>query len=442
MTPGVQFATRDPSVVRVSSDGRVWSVADGSTLLVVRAGALAESLQVTVAQARDSLVLSLPSRSPILSYPGDAPLGLACRAFDADGNLLPLAGALSSARGTVSGSTCGTAMARASGHDTLAVQAGPYRSTIPVIIAILPVVVSDPAIPLAVDSLPAGTTPWSPSLVRHPGGGLDLYVAAYRDADDDPGGKAGNLHRLFSSDGVHFQYSGVALRRDPAPCSPRGTGIENVAVVPRSDGPGWRMYFAAGSDACYGWQVFSAWSADQERWTPEAGIRISNGQALNPFDRGLPPWPAGEGMHLEQLDSGEWRMLVGSYERIEPRENRFQIIEWRSTDQLRWTYTGPVLTTRQVGPLARRSVYSPTVQEIAPGLQRMYFTGDNLDAPAGRSRIFSAVSADGMTWQVEAVVLGHAGINYYYSTLADGLLVFVRDVAGHRVLGGARIETR
>ena len=439
---GVQFATRDPAVARVSSDGRVWSVADGSTYLIVRADALAESLQVSVAQAKDSLVLSLQSDSPIISLPGDAPLPLSCRAFDAGGNLLALSNTLTTARGAVSGSTCETAIALASGHDTLTVQAGPYQSVIPVIVAILPAVLSDPAIPLAVDSLPTGTTPWSPSLVRHPGGGVDLYFTAYHDAADQPGGKAGDLHRLFSSDGIHFEYDGLVLRRDPVPCSPRGTGIENVAVVPRSEGGGWRMYFAAGSDACYGWQVFSARSTDQDQWTLEAGVRISNGRAITPLNRSLPPWPAGEGMHLELLESGEWKMLVGSYERIEPRENRFQIIDWRSSDQLNWAYTGPVLTTRQVGPLARRSVYSPTVQDIAPGLKRMFFTGDNLDAPGGRSRIFSAVSAEGTGWQVEGIVLGHAGVDYYYSTLVDSLLVFVRDVPGHRALGGVRIDTR
>jgi len=293
-------------------------------------------------------------------------------------------------------------------------------------------VLTDPAVPLDVDSLPAGLMPWAPTLIQTPSGQLDLYFAGYEDVAGHLGGRRGNLHRLTSVDGNHFSYQGIALRRDDFPCTPHGTGIENVAVVPRTDGSGWRMFYSSGSE-CDGWQVFSATSDDQETWVPEPGIRIPNGS--------VPLWPSGEGMVVSQLPGGGWRMLVGSYEQIDPAENRFQITQWTSPDQLTWTYGGPVLTTRQVGPDAARSVYSPTITALAPGLERMFFTGDNLDSPGGASRIYSAVSVDGTHWQVEGVLLGGGAVDYFYSTAVGNLLVFIRSVEGIHSLGSVQLET-
>lgn len=427
----VWFATRDPAVARVSPLGTIESAGDGSTYVVAAAEELADSVRVTVTQARDSLVLGAPVPGAIISLLLDAVFPLTCRVFDSGGNLLALPTSVISRTGTIAGGACGSLQALASGHDTLDVSAGGYQAALPIVVAIRPQLLSDPSIPLEIDSLPQGVIPWAPTLVKNSAGDLNLYFAGYRDAAGQLGGRRGDLHRLVSTDGVHFQYDGIVLRRDAFPCSPRGTGIENVAVVPRNDGPGWRLFYAAGSDECQGWQVFSAISDDQQEWTPEPGIRIPNGS--------VPRWPAGEGMDLELLPSGVWRMLVGSYERVTPPEDRFQITQWTSSDQVRWSYGGPVLTTRQVGPGAARSVYSPTVTDIAPGLRRMFFTGDNLDTPGGGSRIYSAVSVNGDVWEVEGIVLGGGAVDYFYSTMVGELLVFIRSVAGNHALGIVRI---
>lgn len=427
---GIHFTSRDPSVVTVSSAARVRSVGDGATYVVAESDRLRDSVRITVAQAKDSLVLTLLTPDAILSLPQGAHLPLRCRAFDAAGNLVPLADALVSRNGAISGTSCGSATISLSGRDTLDVSAGPYEASLPIVVAIAPTLLSDPATPLDVDSLPGGIVPWAPTLVKNAAGGLDLYFAGYRNIAGHLGERRGDLHRMTSPDGNHFVYQGIALRRDAFPCSPRGTGIENIAIVPRSESPGWRMFYSSGSE-CDGWQVFSAVSDDQATWTPESGIRIPNGS--------VPVWPAGEGMDVVRRSDGSWRMLVGSYEQIDPAENRFQIIEWTSPDQLSWTYRGPVLTTRQVGPDAARSVYSPTITDIAPGLQRMFFTGDNLDSPGGSSRIYSAVSEDGTHWQVEGVVLGGGVADYFYSTIAGDLLVFIRTVKGVHALGSVRI---
>ena len=428
------FVSRNPAVVTVTQLGRLESQGEGATVVVVRSGDLGDSIAVTVTQARDSLVLMTSAAGSIVSLAPDAPFPLSCRVFDAAGDLVLLPTSVSSRTGTVTGSSCATLQASASGHDTLDVAAGGYHASLPIVVAIRPLLLTDPAAPLDVDSMPAGLIPWAPTLVRNSSGQFDLYFAGYRDAAGHLGGRRGNLHRLVSLDGVHYEYDGVVLMRGNFPCSPRGTGIENVAIVPQDDGSGWRMFFAAGSNECGGWQVFSAVSDDEDQWSPEPGIRIPNGSE--------PRYPSGEGMDVRQLPSGEWSMLIGSYEQIVPPEDRFQITRWGSADQLSWSYEGPVLTTRQVGPGAARSVYSPSVTDIAPGVMRMFFTGDNLSAPGGASRVYSAVSVDGVKWEVEGVVLGGGGVDYYYSTAVDDLLVFVRSLKGVHSLGSVWLETR
>ena len=430
----LRFASRNPSVARVSQSGRIESTGDGSTYIVVQASELADSVSVTVVQARDSLVLGVPAPGKIISLPADTAFPLVCRAYDTAGNLLVLPTAVSSRSGRISGASCETLTVTGSGHDTLEVTAGSYHASLPVVVAVRPRLLSDPSLPLDVDSLPDGLIPWAPTLVKNGSGEFNLYFAGYRNAAGHLGGRRGDLHRLVSPDGIHFQYDRVVLERDAFPCSPRGTGIENVAIGPQDDGSGWRMFLAAGSNECGGWQVFSAVSDDEDNWIIEPGIRIPNGTS--------PRWPSGEGMSLEQLPSGDWRMLVGSYERVTPAEDRFQITQWTSSDQVTWSYGGPVLTTRQVGPRARRSVYSPSVTDIAPGLKRMFFTGDDLDTPGGASRIYSAVSVDGVQWEVEGLVLGGGSVDYFYSTMTDGVLVFIRSVSGAHALGLARVESR
>jgi hypothetical protein len=133
---------------------------------------------------------------------------------------------------------------------------------------------------------------------------------------------------------------------------------------------------------------------------------------------------------MEAMSGGGWRMLVGGYRHEQPTEEKWQVVEWRSSDQLTWSYIGPVLTTDDLPATGQRSVYSPTVREFAPGLWRMIMTADNLRDPGGRSRLWSAVSSDKSHWQLEGELMGAAGTDLYYSTLVDDLLVFVRLDAG------------
>jgi len=131
-------------------------------------------------------------------------------------------------------------------------------------------------------------------------------------------------------------------------------------------------------------------------------------------------------MVVDRLSNGDWRMTTSSFEHISPPETKWQITEWRSPDQINWTYVGPVLTTRDMPTGWQGSVYSPTIREFAPGMWRMLFTADGRGSADARSAIWSAVSIDHVHWQIEAELLGLPGFNLYYSALADDRLFFVR----------------
>ena len=135
-------------------------------------------------------------------------------------------------------------------------------------------------------------------------------------------------------------------------------------------------------------------------------------------------------MVIDQLPGGEWRMVVGGYEPIPSPPNRFEIVEYRSTDQLAWTYQGVQLAAAELPSGAQRTIYSPSIVEIVPGLWRMFFTGDDLNLAGGRSRIFSAVSTDRTQWQFEAELLGAPGTDLYYTALVGNRLYFLRQDPG------------
>lgn len=54
------------------------------------------------------------------------------------------------------------------------------------------------------------------------------------------------------------------------------------------------------------------------------------------------------------------------------------------------------------------------------------FTADDRGRSGARSRLWSAVSTDGVNWQLEGELAGGPGTNLYYSSLADDQLVFLR----------------
>jgi len=442
--PHYHVTIGDTTVLQLVDSLTVRSIRYGTSSLRVEASGKFVEQVAQVTRTPTRVEATLNDTNGILSVAMDSAIPLTCRVLDGEGGVMAIdPQVLPSSSGRWTGSTCGAVVASASGLDTLRVVAGADTAVVPVVLAIPPVVRS--VVPIVVDSLPSQVLVWAPTVRRNTSGQVELYFAGYLPIADSAGYMQANLFRLVSSDGNQFTFDGMVMAHDPSYCDAVGSGIENIDIVPRADGPGWRMFFAGGSFACYGWQVFSAVSTDERTWTREPGVRISNGSPLPPDPPNGAPYPTGEGIVTEALPDGTWRMTVGGYEPVTPSEDKFQIVEWRSSDQLHWTYSRSLLTTHQLPPEGQRSTYSPTISQIAPGLWRMFFTADDRNQPGGRSRVWSAVSVDRVSWQLEGEILGAPGVEYIYSTLlGDHLYTIETSQAvniGGRQLVVATIET-
>ncbi len=434
------LAIADPSVAHVFDSATVKAVGNGTTTAAFTVAGVPANVAVLVRQVAASIQVSLDSGTQIVSMPADSLIPVRCRVWDRNGQAISAVPSVGpSSGGRWSGNACDDLRVRHSGFDTLRVVADTVTASLPIVLAVRPIASSAVGDILNADSLPSATSPWAPSARLVQGGVVEVYAAL---ADLSSSIPRSSLHRFKSLDGVNFTYDGLVLDHDADSCALNGTGIENVAIVRRGDAAGWRMYYAAGSNDCYGWQVFSAVSADGRTWVKEPGVRLSNGGPVPPDLPHTPPWPVGEGMVVDQLPSGEWRMIVGSYEHALPTVDKWQIAEWRSSDQLVWSYVGLVLTAGDMPLEAQGSVYSPTIAEIAPGLWRMIFTGDNRGTgQTFRSRLWSAVSVDQVHWQFEGELMGAPGTNLYYSALAGDRLMFIRQDPGQPFrLGVATIE--
>src|SRR6266851_377996 len=275
-------------------------------------------------------------------------------------------------------------------------------------------------------ALPPGEA-WAPSARRNSRGQLEVYFG-YATYDTVTNQAHEDLRRIVSTDnGVTFADDGMVLKHDSTDCSLTGYGFENMVIVPRQEAAGWRMFVSGGSFTCYGWQVFSAVSTDERTWTLEPGVRVADG-AGPPVQAGPDPyWPTGEGIIVDQLPSGGWRMMLGAYKHLTPAEDKFQIMEWNSPDQINWTYGHTVLSTRQMPAAGAGTVYSPTIRQVAPGLWRMIFAGDNRFGTGWRGRLWSAVSTDMENWQVEGQLMGSDVTSLFYASLVDDRLVFIRE---------------
>ncbi len=443
-------ALRDDQGLVVSDSLPAWTIADtavvdrvdsvtvrsrrnGVTTASFTVDGLTGQVVLHVEQVADTVLAELASAQRILTLPLGARIPLTCEVRDRNGFPMSARPTVTSAWATVSDGVCDTLIVRASGHDTLTVSASPATITLPIVVAVAPIPSGPVGELMVADSFPSvGDAPWAPSARRNSAGVLEVYAAVFSVPADSTGVTRAHLHRFASRDGVRLRYDGVAVEHDEEICSPQGEGVENMIVVPRADGPGWRMFYAAGSNACWGWQVFSAVSPDERTWTKEPGVRIWNGatQPRAPSAEPYPPWPAGEGMWIDQLPSGVWRMIVAAHEPTHPPQGKWQILEWRSPDQIEWHYHGPVLTTRDLPPEAQGGVYSPTLRRIAPNLWRMVFAAYNREHPDGRGRVWSAVSTDLATWQDEGELLGAPGVDIYYAAWVDDHVVFVRVEGG------------
>ncbi len=405
---------------------------------IVRYGA-ALMLSGSLAACKGDLVIvrgprievSWPDRDAVWVRTLGAPLGLQCTAVGVAGPPPPVAARTST--GVASGSECGALTVVRSGLDTLVLRAAGVERRVPIAVALPPQLTSDLADRLTIDGLPPDTVAWwAPSARLNSQGAVELYAAAYRMSypDTTPRGYLYRLVQASAGDPLHFRFDGIVLEPDANRCSLMGSGIENVAIAPRAEGGGFRMLLAAGSSECYGWQVFSAVSPDERSWSLERGIRVANGPVPPDSIGALPdssPWPVGEGMVVGRaLSTGEWQMIVGG---TVPQSGRdasdFEIVEWRSPDQLIWHYHSAVFTLADLRRPLGRSLYSPTVREFAPGLYRMVFAEDGSYDLATGTRLYTALSADnpdGEHWQFEGTLLDTPPIRVFYASLVGDRL--------------------
>jgi hypothetical protein len=366
---------------------------------------------------RFAIVVTAADTHAVWFRPLGAPLGIQCAA----GRPSPVT--VTSRTGAVSGADCDALAVVHSGHDTLVLRAGEAERRVPIVVVAPAELVSDLADRLTIDDLPPDPVAWwAPSALLNARDEVELYAAAYRGNAGDSTYRA-DLYRLVQvnhTDRLHFRVDTIVLRPDSNPCSLMGSGIENVAIVPRAEGDGFRMLLAAGSFYCYDWQVFSAVSIDGRGWSLEPGIRVPN----------LGLWPVGEGMVVRRLPAtGEWQMIVGgSVPDVGRSWDGFEIVEWRSTDQLTWSYHAALLTRADLGLPPGRSLYSPTIREFAPGLYRMVFAED-ID-PDSPTRLYTAVSADGEHWRFEGTLLDASAVPVFYASLVGERLYTVTAPVG------------
>jgi hypothetical protein len=431
LLPTVTLADTSLASVRVGRPLTVTSAKNGATTLLLSGGGVTKSVVLQIQQIPALMQAAATYSTVILAGAPGTVVPLQCQVWDYKGNLIAMDPTVTgSATGAVAGTHCSDVHVQRSGLDTVRLAAGSVTTTVPVVVAAPAVVTGSPLGDfIDVSSFPGGE-PWAPSARINSHGQLEVYVA-WGVTDTVTGLTHEDLRRLVSNDdGVTFADDGMALQHDSTECSLTGYGFENMFIVPRAEAPGWRMFVAGGQFSCYGWQVFSAVSTDERTWTLEPGVRANAGAP--PSSNGLAPdpyWPTGEGITVDQLPSGGWRMLMGAYEHLTPAEEKFQIMEWDSPDQINWTYGHTVLSTRQMPAQGQGTIYSPTIKQVAPGLWRMIFAGDDRSGNqmiAPRSWLWSAVSTDKENWQLEGKLMGSDVTSLMYANLAGDRLVFIR----------------
>ena len=420
MVSGAIVALSDTMVVRLTDSTTVRSVGNGTAIATISiAGQLAQAL-IVVAQVGQSLNVQAPSGITSISL--DSLLPITCEAVDSNGVAMDSVPAVQpSKNGLWTGTACDGLRARRSGVDTLEVSLGALQARVPVAIALRPSVGAVEDVIVQGDTSWKGDE-WAPSADTAPDGTVELYFGNYV-FDSSYGANRSNLVRLLSPDGLNFHYDTLMLPYGPDVNGADGRGIENTVVFPSADGTGWKMLYSGGNQTS-GWSVYGASSSDRRNWV-KTGPVIGNGYPGTVR-------PIGEGLLIDRLSDGTWRLIVAAYEPLPSQINTFAITEWHSTDQTVWTYVRTLVSPLEVPLYGIRVTYSPVIQKIGASLWRMIFTADNLSEDAGgASALWSAVSIDFQHWQIEGVLLNSPDANLLYSALARNHLYFLRQGPDH-----------
>jgi hypothetical protein len=182
-----------------------------------------------------------------------------------------------------------------------------------------------------------------------------------------------------------------------------------------------------------GWQLYGATSSDRRAWT-KTGVAIGNGSPGTVR-------PVGEGMMVDRLPDGTWRMVMASYEPAPSTVNAWEITQWQSPDQVNWQYVTTLFSSTTMPLEGRCAVYAPTVRQIGPSMWRMVFAAHRMCGTPQHAAIYSAVSSDSVHWKFEGQLLGGSGTLLFYAALVRDYVYFIRqDNGDHNRLAAARVE--
>lgn len=221
----------------------------------------------------------------------------------------------------------------------------------------------------------------APNVVHRRDGGLRMYYTCLQ-FERDYSKAEGEIRSAVSDDGETWQREpGVRL----GPHAPHATTRVLCAdVVPLPDGR-MRMYCeACGDDGpCH---IISAVSDDGLHFTPEPGVRLGDGQWTYGSPRCLP------------LEDGRWRLYGHHY--TSPMRGGLDaqnhIVSAISDDGLHFV-PEPGVRIAQVGSMQDYAVYALEILRLGNGTFRGFYAGWSHQPLRGR--IFTATSADGLSWQ-------------------------------------------
>jgi len=405
--PVLKWLSADSRVAVVDSSGLVRARSQGTNAVVVHDSfsAVADTVRVHVWQQPVALSLHLATQPTGFTFTtaGDS-LGVV-ESLDRNGFRLPASRISTSVSDTsvVQVDSLGVIRAYRSGVGAVSsiIDTFTVTGSLAVVLPVQVLTQQEPG--FQITGWPDTAFPGPVTVIPKADGTVWLYSTGYAPDSTQSPPFSGDLFSASSTDGVHFTFAGVALTRDTAY---RREGIESVFIVPRDDGVGCRMYAAAGKSH-YMWQVYSAIADDCTSWTWEDGAVVPGVQASDGTLRGT-----GEGIYAWQDSVGAWWMLVGAMSTLPNDYPVWTVALYRANSERQWQFVRTVFRPGPPGSGTERAVFAPTVVQVAPGLYRMFYSGDDLGVGPndGRSRIMSAVSRDRFNWTPEGVVLDF-GIN-------------------------------
>ena len=225
-----------------------------------------------------------------------------------------------------------------------------------------------------------------------------LWEMFYQGANKKGGQWTNHIYTATSKDGLNWVENTQPVLRDG----------DNDFVNSQIRGPFlmdfgsfWRMYFSArGADGVF--RILSGVSRDRKTWSIESGTRISPEQ----LPKGAAPVSGVSDTAIIRMPSGEFRMYFTVFRQSEWFQ---EICSAVSIDGRDWQLDpGVRISHGQEGYCTIAN--NPSVTQMQGGY-RMYFRGGDL-LPLWNN-IFTAVSKNGLQWEIEGISLEYRRCHRY-----------------------------